>query len=119
MDSSIVRVVVALLLAALLWAQARRSSALPRRRRAFELAALAMLALAAFNGALAAGSGIGTLQLVVAAVGLILLIGAFLAFVDSFRSGETRSQRDRIAAAAQAYRESRTKDRESKIEDGG
>jgi hypothetical protein len=119
MDSNIVRVVVALLLAALLWVQARRSSGLPRRRRAFELAAGALVALAAFNGALAAGSGIGTLQLVVGAVSIGLLIAAIVAFVDSFRSGETHSQRDRIAAAAQAYRESRAESQEPGTKDRG
>jgi len=112
MNSSIIRVVVALLLAALLWAQARKLGAQPRRRRAFELAAGALLALAAFNGGLAAGAEVGMLQLVVAAVGAALLIAAIIAFIDSFRSGEMQSQRDRIAAAAQEYRESRNKNDE-------
>ena len=98
MDSNTVRVAVALLLAALLWAQARRASDRPRRRRAFELAAGALLALAAFNGAL---------QIAVAAVGVALLIAALIALIGSFRSGEMHSQRDRIAAAAQEYRERR------------
>ncbi|MFL5805536.1 MAG: hypothetical protein ACJ8CR_27840 [Roseiflexaceae bacterium] len=112
MDSNIVRVAVALLLAALLWSLARRASAWPRRRRAFELAAGALLALAAFNGSLAAGAEIGTLQMVVAAVGVALLIAALIALIGSFRSGEMHSQRDRVAAAAQEYRERRTQNDE-------
>jgi peptidoglycan/LPS O-acetylase OafA/YrhL len=112
MNSSLIRVGVALVLAALLWAQARRSSDRPRRRRAFELASGALLALAAFNGALAAGAEIGVLQMVVAAVGVALLIAALIALIDSFRSGEMHSQRDRVAAAAQEYRERRTENDE-------
>ncbi len=117
MTSSLIRVAVALLLAALLWALARRASDRPRRRRAFELATGALLALAAFNGSLAAGAKIGTLQMVVAAVGVALLIAALIALIDSFRSGEMRGQRDRVAAAAQEYRERRTESREPKKED--
>jgi drug/metabolite transporter (DMT)-like permease len=112
MDSNIIRVAVALLLAVLLWTQARKSGDRPRRRRAFELAAGALLALAAFNGTLAAGAEIGLLQLVVAAVGTALLIAAIVAFIASYRGGEMSAQRDQVAAAAQEYRERRTKERQ-------
>lgn len=111
MDSNIARAAVALVLAALLWAQSRRAQAWPKRRRAFELAAGSLLALAMLNGTLAFGASFGVLQIAVAAVGVLLLIGALVAFIDSLRNGEIRAQRDRVAAAAQKYRERRTEDR--------
>ena len=111
MDSNIARAAVALVLAALLWVQSRRVGAFPKRQRAFQLAAGSLLALAAFNATLTLGGTFGALQIVVAAVGVLLLIGALVAFIDSFRNGEIRAQRDRVAAAAQEYRERRTKDR--------
>jgi hypothetical protein len=110
MDSNIARAAVALVLAALLWGQSRRAHAWPKRRRAFELAAGSLLALAVLNGTLALGGSFGAIQIVVAAVGALLLIGALVAFVDSLRNGEIRAQRDRVAAAAQEYRERRAKD---------
>ena len=107
MNSYIGRILVALLLAGLLWAQARASRGQPHRRRTFELAAAALLAFAAFNGSLAAGATFGALQLVVAAVGVLLLAGALVSFVLSLRSGELRERHDRVAAAAREYRERR------------
>ncbi|HEX9438260.1 MAG TPA: hypothetical protein VF909_01210 [Roseiflexaceae bacterium] len=49
MNSNIVRALVALVLAALLWAQARGSRERPHRRRSFELSAGALLAFAAYG----------------------------------------------------------------------
>src|SRR6266545_4923000 len=98
MNSNIVRALVALVLAALLWARER-----PHRRRSFELAAGALLAFAAFNGALSAGIGAGALQIALVGVGMLLLLGAIVAFLSSFRSGEMSDAHDRIAAAAREY----------------
>jgi peptidoglycan/LPS O-acetylase OafA/YrhL len=111
MDSNIARAAVALVLAALLWVQSRRAHAWPKRRRAFELAAGSLLALAVLNGTLALGGSFGVIQIVVAVVGVLLLIGALVAFIDSLRNGEIRAQRERVAAAAQEYRERRAKER--------
>src|SRR5258706_16239719 len=55
MASPIVRMLAALVFAALLWMQARGVRDQPRRRRAFELAAGALLALAGLQFSLAAG----------------------------------------------------------------
>jgi predicted benzoate:H+ symporter BenE len=116
MEGSLVRVLVALLFAAYLWAQARAIPERTHRRRAFEMAAGALLAFAAFNGSLAVGATIGPLQLVIAAAGLALLAGAAVALVQSLSSGEMREQRDRIAAAAREYRERRAENREPRTE---
>ncbi len=103
MNGNIVRALVALVLAALLWAQARGARERPHRRRSFELAAGALLAFAAFNGALSAGIGAGALQIALVGVGMLLLLGAIVAFLLSFRSGEMSDAHDRIAAAAREY----------------
>lgn len=107
MNDFVVRMVVALLLAAFLWAQSRATRGQPRRSRAFAMAAGALLAFAAYNGSLAAGLSIGPLSLALAAVGLALFIGAIVALIGSLREGEMRSQGDRIADEARAYRERR------------
>jgi hypothetical protein len=115
MNNYIVRTVVALLLAGLLWAQARASQGQPHRRRTFELAAAALLAFAAFNGSLAAGATFGTLQLAIAVIGVALLFGAAVSFALSLRSGELRDRHDRVIAAAREYRERREqRDREGR-----
>src|SRR2546421_11193296 len=110
MNSYILRALVALLFAAFLWAQARAAQGRPHRKRAFEMAAAALLALAAFNGSLAAGAAIGPLQLIVAAAGLALFVGAIVSLVLSLRHGEMREQSDKIASAAREDRERRMTD---------
>ena len=52
MNGYLTRAVVALLLAAFLFFQARAAAGQPHRRRAFRLGAAALLMLAVYNGAL-------------------------------------------------------------------
>lgn len=111
MTDVMIRVLVTLLIAALLWAQARASRQQPHRRRGFELAAAALLALAAFNGTVAAEGQLGPLQIVIGLAGMALLIGAVVSIALSYRAGEMRGQRDQIAAAAQEYRDQHSKKR--------
>ena len=112
MNGFILRMIVALLFAAYLWAQARAVRDRPHRRRAFELAAGALLAFAAFNGMLAAGATVGPIELLFAAVGLGLFVASVVSVVLSLRGGEMRDQSDQIAAAAREYRARRTGERE-------
>jgi hypothetical protein len=112
MSEFIVRALVALLLAGLLWAQARAAGERVHRRRAYQLAAGALLAFAGSNAALAAGANGGQVQQTVAVVlGLALLAGAAVELARSARAGEMRQQRDEVAAAAEAFRERRQKER--------
>jgi hypothetical protein len=108
MSGYLVRALIALVFAALLWAQARAAGGKPHRRRAYELAAGALLVFAASNGALAAGVEAGPLQIAIAFVGVALMIGAGVELARSMYAGEMREQRDRIAEAAKEYRERRT-----------
>lgn len=117
MNAFLVRMIVALLLAALLWAQARAARDRPHRRRAFELAAAALLAFAALNGSLAAGAEPGPLQLVIAAAGLALFVGSVVSTLQALRSGEMREQGERVAAAAREYRERRSDRRPATTDD--
>lgn len=107
MTGYLVRALVALALAVFLWAQSRGLRDRPQRRRAFELAAAALVALAALNGSLAAGAGTGLLQAIIGIAGIALFIGAVVSLALSLRDGESNDQRDKIAAAAQEYRAQR------------
>ena len=110
MNDHIVRVLVALLLAVLLFFQARAASAQPHRRRAFLLAVAALVAFAAYNGALALGAATGPLLVGLAVAGMALFLGAVVSLVLSWSAGELRGQREQIAAATREYREQRTTD---------
>src|SRR5690349_6760957 len=112
MNGFIARALVALLLAGLLWAQARAAGERMHRRRAYQLAAGALLVFAGSNAALAAGADGGAAQqTVVVVLGLALLAGAAIELARSARAGEMRQQRDEVAAAAKAFRERREKER--------
>jgi hypothetical protein len=75
MNGDIVRALVALLLAVLLWAQARAAGDKPHRRRAYQLAAGALLAFAGYNATLATGVAVGPLQIVLVLAGVALMLG--------------------------------------------
>jgi heme A synthase len=105
MNPYLIRAIVALLLAVFLWAQSRAVRGQPHRRRAFALAAAALLAFAAFNGALATGMALGPLPLAIAALGAVLLIGAVVSLAMSLRRGETRQQSDQVAGYMREFRE--------------
>jgi hypothetical protein len=107
MNGYVIRALVALVFAALLWAQGRAAGGRPHRRRAFELAAGGMLAFAGYNGALVAGAGASSIQVAVLLVGGVLLVLAAAELARSFFAGEMRDQGDRVAKAAQEYRERR------------
>ena len=111
-DGALIRALVALVFAGLLWAQARAVRGQPRRRRAFELAAGALLLLAALQFSLGAGVTFAPLLYLSAAGALALLVAAIGALVASWRGGEMRGQSDKIAAAAKEYREKRTRNDE-------
>lgn len=117
MTDFVIRVIVILLVAGLLWMQARAARDQPHRRRGFELAAAALLTFAVFTGSLGVSQEIGVLQYVVGIAGLVLFAGAVVSLVLSLQSGEMRAQRDRMNAAAKEYRERRTAERESRTKD--
>lgn len=110
MSTPIVRVIVTLVFAALLVLQARGLSGQPLRKRAFELAGGALLALVGFQLALAAGVTFMPLLYVMLALACVLLIAAAIWLWRSFKSGELRPQSQQIAKAAQLYRERREQD---------
>jgi small-conductance mechanosensitive channel len=108
MNEYLIRMLIALLLAVFLLAQARAVRGQPHRRRAFALAAAALLAFAAFNGTLATGMALGRLPLLLAALGALLLIGAVVSLAVSLRRGEIRQQSAQIAGYMREFREQRS-----------
>ena len=107
MNGYLVRALVALALAAFLWAQSRGLRERPGRRRAFELAAAALLAVAGLNGSLALGAELGWLQALLTIASIALFVAAVATLVMSLRAGEATDQRERIADAAREYRDRR------------
>src|SRR4051812_11573810 len=87
MNSYLIRVLVALVLAAFLVFQARGAAGQPHRRRAFWLGAAALLMLAVYNGTVALSVTPGLLQTALAIAGLALFAGAIVSLVISFSSG--------------------------------
>jgi len=104
-DSNVLRALVALVLAALLWSQARLSADRPLRQRGFNYAAGALLVLAAFNATLALGISNSVVLIGFVVVGVLLIVVALISLVGSFRSGEMKNQQERIAAATKEFRE--------------
>ena len=107
MDGSLIRALVALLFAGLLWVQSRSVRDQPRRKLAFELAAGALVLLAALQASLALGFAFAPLLYVTGALALLLLCGAVASLIGAWRGGELRGQSEEIAKAAQEYREKR------------
>lgn len=107
MNSYLLRVLVALLLAVFLFFQSRGAAAQPHRQRAFRLGAAALLLLALYNGAMMVDPTTGPLQIGLAIAGMALFIGAIVSLVLSYGSGELRGERQRIAEAAREFREQR------------
>lgn len=114
MNGFIVRVLVALLMAAFLFVYGRALRDYPHRRRGYVFGGAALLCFAAFNGMLAAGGEVGPLQTIFALAGLALFIGAIVSLALSLRAGELRAEGDRVAAAAREFRERREADAENK-----
>jgi hypothetical protein len=108
MDAPIIRALVALLLAVVFWMQARGVRDQPKRKRAFELFGAACLVIAALLGSAAAGIAYTLVTTALLAIAIGLMIAAVISLLTSFRTGEMRSQADRVAEAAKEYREKRT-----------
>jgi hypothetical protein len=104
------RIGIAVVLAAVLAAQARRLSGQPHRRRAFYLGAAALACFAAFNATLALAASAGAVQSALALAGVALFVGAAASLALSLTSGERAGDRGRIVAEAQAFRAEREAD---------
>jgi len=108
-DGSLIRIFVALAFAALLVWQSRKVQERPNQRRAYLLAAVALLAVVALNASLFIGE-VGMLQLVVGAAAFLLLIAAAVFLLRAFRAGELRADAERANEMARAYRERRERE---------
>jgi uncharacterized protein YacL len=97
--NDIIRIIIGLVIAGLLWAQARRASTQLHRRRAFELAAGAVLLLTGYNIALAAGMQLNAFAWVLLAITAALFLAALASLILAWRSGEERQQHDIFTAA--------------------
>jgi hypothetical protein len=114
MDGSIIRALVALLLALVFWMQTRGIRDQPKRKRAFELLGGACLIFAALLGAVAAGIAYTLVTIALVTIVIALTIAAVLSLLAAFRAGEMRGQVDQVAKAAKEYREQREADRPQK-----
>lgn len=111
MNSYWVRALVALVLAAVLWMQARGVAGWARRERAFQLATGALLAFAALNATFALSIVADVLQFGLSLLGVGLFIGAIALLLLSLRDPQASAQREKFADAAREYRERREQER--------
>src|SRR4029453_15685158 len=107
MNGTIIRALVALLLAAIFWRRARGARGQPKRRRAFELVAAACLVFATLLGLTAAGVAYTPISIAFMAVAVALVGAAALSLLASFRGGEMGGQGDQIAQGPKENRERR------------
>ena len=114
MSSYWARALVALVLAGFLWMQARGVPGRPKRQRAFQLAAAALLVFSALNASLALGFAYEALQVALGIGGTALFVAALVALFGSVRAGEAAEQREKISAAAREYREQRERERDQR-----
>jgi hypothetical protein len=105
--NDILRALVALLFAILLFWHSRTVASRPNQRRAYRLAAVAMLLVAALN---AAGTQDMTRQLVVGGAAFVALLAAAVFLVRGYFAGEMRADHRRAAEMAREYRERRERE---------
>lgn len=103
----IARIAVALLFAALLLWQSRGMTGRPSQRRAFQVAAVAMLLAAALNAAAGADP---IVQALLGGAVLAALIVAAVLFARGYFAGEMRAPHRRATDMARAYREERERE---------
>jgi heme A synthase len=105
MNDGTVRILVALLLAVVLFARGRAMGERPLQQRAYTLAGAAMLAAAGYNMAALAGAGI--IALVAATLGGALFLAALVTLVLSLRAGERRDAPAQVQSMTDEFREKR------------
>lgn len=107
----LIRVAVAALFAALLFGHARRlASSRPNQRRAYQLAALAMLLVAAYNTADATGLADPVRQSAIGGAVVLALVATVVLFVRGFFAGEMQADHERAGQMARTYREQRERE---------
>ena len=119
MDPTIGRVMLALGLAALLFWQSRRVASRRNQRRAYALAALALLVIAGLNASLLIGGPTGTPQLVAGALAFLLLLGTAFFLLQGYRSGEMRADVERTNQMAREFHERRERELRERDEPPG
>jgi hypothetical protein len=100
----LVRTLVALVFAGLLFWHSRNVAHRPNQRRAYRIAAVAMVLVAALN--LAAGQNL-TLQLGIGGAAFVALLVAVVFLVRGYFAGEMRADHQKALDMAREYRERR------------
>lgn len=108
---ALLRLAIAVLLAVLLFGHARRLDiARPNQRRAYQLAALAMVLVAAYNTADITGLSDPLRQSVVGGAVVIALVATAVFFVRGYFAGEMTADHERAREMARTYREQRERE---------
>lgn len=108
--SDAIRILVALVFAAVIFRQSRVVADRPNQRRAYQLAAGAMLLVAAINAAVAVGLQNLTLQLTLGGAAFLALLAAAVLLARAYFAGEMRAANQRAHDMARAYREQRERE---------
>jgi len=104
MNEWTIRLIVALIFAAILAYQARGATGRPMTRRAYTLGATAFLAFAALNLALATGAGFGIIQIVLSLLAVGLLFYAVVSLLMGARAGEMRRGQESAAKMIEEFK---------------
>jgi hypothetical protein len=104
MNEWTIRLIVALIFAAILAYQARGAVGRPMTRRAYTLGATAFLAFAALNLALATGTGFGIIQIVLGILAVGLLFYAVVSLLMGARAGEMRRGQESAAKMIEEFK---------------
>jgi hypothetical protein len=104
MNEWTIRLIVALIFAAILAYQARGAVGRPMTRRAYTLGATAFLAFAALNLALATGAGFGIIQIVLSLLAVGLLFYAVVSLLMGARAGEMRRGQESAAKMIEEFK---------------
>lgn len=121
MDDAI-RIIVALVFAAVIFWQSRVVAGRPNQRRAYQLAAGAMLLVAGVNAAVAAGLQNFAVQIALGSAALVAMLAAAALLVRAYMAGEMRAPNQRARAMAREYRDQREREIDAgrrKPDDGG
>lgn len=119
MNDMLIRALIGLLFAGVLWAQARNAAGAPLKQRAFRLAMAAALCLAGYSAAVGLGVGVGPIQIVLMVAGVALMIGALLSLALSLSGKEMAGRNDQFRELVRRERqqiEQRMQERERRRE---
>ncbi|GAB4206404.1 MAG: hypothetical protein OHK0022_33500 [Roseiflexaceae bacterium] len=105
MNDMLIRALVGLVFAGVLWAQAKNAVGAPHKQRAFRLAMGAALCLAGYSAVVGLGVSVGPLQIALIVAGVALMFGALVSLMMSLSGKEMASRNEQFREMVRQERE--------------